>query len=172
MATTMDEAENIKQIISIAIVGNKGAGKTTLLNNCLCKSYTVKRKEEDYCELLVKSNAGSVLLNVSLVSDVSTLIGKVIDVAIIISDVSNANMAIEFNKLYEKTEKCIGHNNLKIVNCFNKTDIKDKDTYIFDTALPTFDISAKKNEGIHKMLTFILKIETKERFVYILTEQF
>jgi tRNA U34 5-carboxymethylaminomethyl modifying GTPase MnmE/TrmE len=171
MASTTDETGDINKIISIAIVGNKGAGKSTLLNNCLCKSYTVNRKEDDYCELLVKTSAGSVLLNVSVVCDVSTLVGKVIDVVIIISDVSNANMAIEFNKLYAEVVFTLG-SNLKIVNCFNKTDIKDKDTYIFDTALPTFDISAKKNEGIYKMLMFILKIETKERYFYILTDQF
>lgn len=168
MASTTDE--NINKPITIAIVGYKGAGKSTLLNNCLSKNYTVKHKEEDYCELILKTNTGSVLLNVTATSDVSTLIGKVFDVVIIISDVSNANMAVEFNALYERTERCLGYSNFKIVNCFNKTDIKDKDTYIFDTALPTFDISAKNNKGVHEMLEFIVRIETKKQHFYILIE--
>ena len=159
--------EEVK-IYKLAIVGNGEVGKKTLLNNCYKHlNFQEKEKENYFSEkndisknkeyfLILQTSAGVINLNIIIVKNISE-INENIDCAIIMSDISDANMTLKFKELYEDLTAKFGYN-LKIINCFNKIDIKDKDTYIFDTALPSFDISAKNNIGAIEMLTFALKI--------------
>ncbi len=157
--------EEVK-IYKLAIVGDEGVGKKTLLNNCYKhlnfqerekgkgNGNTISENKEYLANL--QTSSGIINLNIIIVNNIKETLEN-IDCAIIMSDISDANMTLKFKELYEELTSKFGFN-LKIINCFNKIDIKDKDTYIFDTALPSFDISAKNNIGTIEMLMFALKI--------------
>jgi GTPase SAR1 family protein len=155
--------EEVK-IYKLAIVGDAGVGKKTLLNNCYKhlnfqekgKGNAISENKEYLANLQI--SGGIINLNIIIVNNISESFENV-DCAIIMSDISDANMTLKFKELYEELTSKLGFN-LKIINCFNKIDIKDKATYIFDTALPSFDISAKNNIGAIEMLMFALKIMT------------
>ena len=161
----------IEKIFKLAIVGNAGVGKKTLLNNCY-KQFNFQEKAKDdkfsgnteYLAIL-ETNIGKVFLKIIIFNEICNIPAD-IDCIIIMSDATDPNMAVKFKELYERITRIFGYN-LKIINCFNKTDVKDIDTYIFDTALPSFDISAKNNKGANNMLIFALKIMTQSKEIYL-----
>ena len=161
--------EEVK-IYKLAIVGNAGVGKKTLLNNCY-KHLNFQEKENAISEnkeylAKLQTSTGIINLNIIIVNNIKETLEN-FDCAIIMSDISDASMTIKFKELYDYLTVKIGYN-LKIINCFNKIDIEDKDTYIFDTALPSFDISAKNNIGAVDMLNFALKIITYSKQLKII----
>jgi GTPase SAR1 family protein len=158
-----------KLSVKIALVGNEGVGKSTLLNSSICNLFAkgcVKRQSNTNYLGIANTNVGEIELEIIVISEISLLSElnkneqKTIDCAIIMSDISDANIATSFKKWYDEITLYLG-NNVKIINCFNKIDIKDKDTYIFDTALPSFDISARHDTGVCAMITFALRISLR-----------
>lgn len=152
------------QKVYIALVGDKDVGKTSLATDFICKYFNGNKLEEDATNeryiSTIKTNMGTVEMNIITSNDFKQLETieslKEIDCYIIMSDVSNENMRAFFKKWYTEIVYNNGYNSF-IINCFNKIDISDRPTYIFDSTLPTFDISVRTTSGIINMLNYVLR---------------
>jgi GTPase SAR1 family protein len=159
LTQTQNKPQNLD--IKIGIVGDKGVGKQSLMDNFLLKYFETDLEKN----IIINTNCGQIKLRMSFASDhadASKLRANDIDCAIIMSDVSNKHLTKSVEGWYNALIKEMG-NKLVIINCFNKIDIKDVDTYVFDTSLPSFDVSTKTNVGIIEMLLFILRLFSKKQ---------
>lgn len=150
----------------LVFVGAPKVGKRMLVENFICKYFNGRKVEDKTGEYVAKmiTNVGAVELSISIMTnfdDVNAsfeLDKRENSCYIIVSDVSDKNMHVLFKKWYDDITQCLGEGcNLFMVNCFNKTDIHNIPTYIFDSSVPTFDVSARTTSGIDNMLTFILR---------------
>ena len=155
-----------KHEFNVAIVGDSGTGKHTLINNFLSKYF--KQDKDD--NTIIKTNYGNVVLKISIINDstnIQNLTNKdTLDCAVIVTDVTNNNLTRSFESWYTALTNHLG-NKLVVINCFNKIDVKGVDTYTFDTALPSFDVSARMTSGIIEMIIFMLKLFTKKNNLLI-----
>ena len=148
--------------VRIGIVGGKQVGKKSLVEEYICKYFngTKESSESDKYKASIVTNVGTISTELSVIRDVknSDLNGH--DAFIIVSDVSDSNMHTIYIKWHSDLTYCLGHR-IFIINCFNKTDISNVPTYVFESSAPAFDISVKTTSGINNMLTFVLRKITK-----------
>ncbi len=148
--------------LHVGIIGGAQVGKKSLVEDYMCKYFNgLKIENDNYHKYIatIGTTIGPVKATMSIIDDIKgTSIEslKDIDCFIIVSDVSDSNMHILFKTQCDELTYCLGVNTL-IINCFNKTDITVGDTYIFDSSVPTFDISVKTTSGINAMLTYMLR---------------
>ena len=147
----------------VSVIGAPQVGKKTLVEGHMCKYFKGTSTEFDLGEhtFSVYTNKGPVELTMFIaqnVKDVSKERVKACDGHIIVSDVTDENMHTLFKKRYIDLIDCLGVNTrATIINFFNKTDVTHVPTYIFDSSVPSFDISAKTTSGINDALTVVLR---------------
>jgi len=152
--------------LCVGIIGSPRVGKTSLVKDYICKYFNGRKIESDDHHKYVATittNVGPVKVTMSIIKDIKSAsidLLKGIDCFIIVSDVSDSNMHELFTNQCTELTYCLG-NKILIINCFNKIDITKVDTYIFDSSVPTFDISVKTTSGINAMLTYILRCVLK-----------
>lgn len=149
--------------VRISVIGAPQAGKKTLVEGHMCKYFKGELVEGDLGEhaFSIYTNKGLIELTMFIVQNVKDVPKermKECDGHIIMSDVTDETMHTLFKKRYVDLIDCLGANTRKtIVNFFNKTDVTNIPTYIFDSSVPTFDISAKTTSGINDAITSVLR---------------
>jgi len=145
----------------ISVIGSAQVGKKTLVEGHMCKYFKGQSAISSEYVMRVCTNKGPVELTMFCINgakDVSESLVKGCDGHIIMSDVTDENMHTLFKKRYIDLIDCLGLNNrTTIVNFFNKIDVTNQTTYIFDSSVPSFDISAKTTSGINDALTYVLR---------------
>jgi hypothetical protein len=145
----------------ISVIGSAQVGKKTLVEGHMCKYFKGQSASSTEYVMRVCTNKGVVELTMFTaqnVKDVSKELIRGCDGHIIMSDVTDGNMHTLFKKRYIDLIDCLDSNKrATIVNFFNKTDVTNQTTYIFDSSVPSFDISAKTTSGINDALTYVLR---------------
>lgn len=150
-----------QQKARVSVIGAAQVGKTTFLEGHMCKYFKgqacVSSETPEYV-MQVSTNKGPIELTMFEARDIKDVSVKGCDGHIIMSDVTDENMHTLFKKRYIELIDCLGLNNrTPIVNFFNKTDVTNQPTYIFDSSVPSFDISSKTTSGINEALTIFLR---------------
>ena len=147
----------------VSVIGAPRVGKKTLAEGYVCKYFKGVRTEGDLGEYTcsIYTNKGAVELTMFTARDVKNVPEELMRACgghIIMSDVTDENMHTLFKKRYIDLIDCLGVNTRAvIVNFFNKTDVTHIPTYIFDSSVPSFDISAKTTSGINDAITDVLR---------------
>jgi hypothetical protein len=147
----------------VSVIGAPQVGKKTLVEGHMRKYFKGELVEGDLGKhtFHIYTNKGLIELTMFIVQNVKDVPKermKECDGHIIMSDVTDENMHTLFKKRYIDLIDCLGTNTRKtIVNFFNKTDVTYVPTYIFDSSVPSFDISAKTTSGINDALTSVLR---------------
>ena len=153
-----------QQKARVSVIGAAQVGKTTFLEGHMCKYFKgqacVSSETPEYV-MHVSTNKGPIELTMFETRDIKDVPEELIKGCnghIIMSDVTDENMHTLFKKRYIELIDCIGlKTRAPIVNFFNKTDITNQVTYIFDSSVPSFDISSKTTSGINEALTIFLR---------------
>jgi len=149
-----------QQKARISVIGAAQVGKKTFVEGYMCKYFKGQMVSTDPPEYVmqVSTNKGPIELTMFCINSVKDVSVKGCDGHIIMSDVTDENMHTLFKKRYIELIDCLGLNNrTPIVNFFNKTDVTNQVTYIFDSSVPSFDISSKTTSGINEALTIFLR---------------
>lgn len=158
----------------VSVIGSAQVGKRTFVEGHMCK-YFKGSNEKNPLEYVMRvcTNKGVIELTMFCINgtkDVPKALIRSCNGHIIMSDVTDENMHTLFKKRYIDLIDCLGVNTRSpIVNFFNKTDITNQPTYIFDSSVPSFDISAKTTSGINEALTYVLRKVFEEPNLLICT---
>jgi len=151
---------SMQQKARVSVIGAAQVGKKTFVEGHMCKYFkgqSVATEPPEYV-MHVSTNKGPIELTMFCINSVKDVSVKGCDGHIIMSDVTDENMHTLFKKRYIELIDCLGLNNrTPIVNFFNKTDITNQPTYIFDSSVPSFDVSSKTTSGINEALTIFLR---------------
>lgn len=153
---------SVKQLKArVSVIGAPQVGKKTFVEGYMCKYFKGLDAGSNEYVMNISTNKGLIELTMFCTNgakDVSDSLVKGCNGHIIMSDVTDENMHTLFKKRYIELIDCLGLNNrVPIVNFFNKTDVTNRATYIFDSSVPSFDISSKTTSGINDALTYVLR---------------
>jgi hypothetical protein len=144
----------------VSVLGAPHVGKKTLVEGYMCKYFKGSTGPTEYV-MHICTNKGPVELTMFCMRDIKDVPEEFIlrcDGHIMMSDVTDENMHTLFKKRYIDLIDCIGvANRVPIINFFNKIDVTNRSTYIFDSSVPSFDISAKTTSGVNDALTCVLR---------------